>query len=177
MVGDSYSGRYPFLVLGLNSICKMRSGRDGWIATVTDSEYSPSPRCSPSQTGPSGPGSWAEPGTGTGSAQEKQERGFTKGMHDMYLHTVLCKSFRHFFMFLFSTLHYATPSGRRLISPQLILHHTSPIQKELSSATRRTRSPATDALVPTEHWSLHHRDMMEAFLFFLVSCILYEDKW
>lgn len=35
-VGDSYSGRYPFLLLGLNPILEMRSGSDGWIVTVTD---------------------------------------------------------------------------------------------------------------------------------------------
>lgn len=36
MVGDSYSGLYPFLFLGLNPIPEMRSHRDGWIVTVTE---------------------------------------------------------------------------------------------------------------------------------------------
>lgn len=49
--------------------------RQQWVDSDCnrDKEYRPSPRCSPSQTGPNGPGSWAGPGTGTGSARKETE--------------------------------------------------------------------------------------------------------
>lgn len=36
VVGDLYSGRYPFPFLGLNLTLEMRSDSDGWIKIVTE---------------------------------------------------------------------------------------------------------------------------------------------
>ena len=68
-------GATPFPFLGPDPILEMRSGSDGVESDCNrDGEHKPSPRCSPSQTGPGGPGSWAAPGTGTGSAREERQR-------------------------------------------------------------------------------------------------------
>lgn len=45
------------------------SDGDGWIKSDGEAEYKPSPPCSRCPKGPGGPGSWAGPGTGTGSEQ------------------------------------------------------------------------------------------------------------
>lgn len=83
--------------------------RQRWVDSDCnrDNEYKPSPRCSLSQTGPNGPGSWAGPGTGTGSAREEREclleNEYEKytNIHARYIHkyTVLIKSIHHLWMF------------------------------------------------------------------------------
>lgn len=49
-----------------------QSKDDNGERTNNNTGYVPNPRCSLSQTGLSGPGSWAGPGTGRGSAHDKE---------------------------------------------------------------------------------------------------------